>query len=236
LCPAENIYHQILTGNNDMNRVLVTGANRGIGLELCRQLSTRGDEVIAVCRQSNTELEALNIRVIEGIDVTDDESAWTLSSRLAGQPLDWLINNAGILSVQSLENLDFDEMQQQFSVNTLGPLRISSALLPNLSAGSKIGIITSRMGSVEDNTSGGYYGYRMSKAAVNMVGMSLSRDLKDRGIAVALLHPGMVATEMTGRQGVSPEHAASGLIARMDELELDTTGTFWHAEGERLPW
>jgi NAD(P)-dependent dehydrogenase (short-subunit alcohol dehydrogenase family) len=92
------------------------------------------------------------------------------------------------------------------------------------------------MGSIDDNTSGGYYGYRMSKAAVNMAGMSLSRDLKDRGIAVALLHPGMVATEMTGGQGVPVEQAASGLIARMDELELSSTGTFWHAEGERLPW
>ena len=219
-----------------MNRVLVTGANRGIGLELCRQLSARGDEPVAVCRQSNATLEALNIRVIEGIDVAVADAARTLSSRLENQPLDWLINNAGILAVDSLDNLDYDGMEQQFRVNTLGPLRITSALLPNLPAGSKVGIVTSRMGSIEDNTSGGYYGYRMSKAAVNIAGMSLSRDLKDRGVAVALLHPGMVATEMTGRQGVPPEHSASGLIARMDELELGSTGTFWHAEGQRLPW
>jgi NAD(P)-dependent dehydrogenase (short-subunit alcohol dehydrogenase family) len=219
-----------------MNRVLITGTNRGIGLQLCAQLSARGDKVIAVCRQSNAELEALDVRVIEGIDVAEDESARTLSSRLEGQPLDWLINNAGILSSQSLENLDFDEMERQFRVNTLGPLRVTSALLPNLSTGSKVGIITSRMGSIEDNTSGGYYGYRMSKVAVNMAGMSLSHDLKGRGIAVALLHPGMVATEMTRGQGVSTEHSAQGLIARMDELELGSTGTFWHADGERLPW
>lgn len=219
-----------------MNRVLVTGANRGIGLELCRQLSARGDELIAVCRRTSTDLEELNIRVIEGIDVADAESAWTLSNRLANHPLDWLINNAGILSADSLDELDFDGMEQQFRVNTLGPLRITSALLPNLSAGSKIGIVTSRMGSIDDNTSGGYYGYRMSKAAVNMAGMSLSRDLKDRGIAVALLHPGMVATEMTGGQGIPTQQSASGLIARLDELELSSTGTFWHAEGERLPW
>ena len=218
-----------------MNRVLVTGANRGIGLELCRQLSARGDEPVAVCRQSSAALEALNIRVIEGIDVAVADAARVLSSRLEDLPLDWLINNAGILAVDSLDNLDFEGMEQQFRVNTLGPLRITSALLPNLSAGSKVGIVTSRMGSIDDNTSGGYYGYRMSKAAVNMAGMSLSRDLKDRGIAVAL-HPGMVATEMTGGQGVPVEQAASGLIARMDELELGSTGTFWHAEGERLPW
>ena len=219
-----------------MNRVLVTGANRGIGLELCRQLSARGDEPVAVCRRSSAALEALNIRVIEGIDVAVAGGASALSSRLENLPLDWLINNAGILAVDSLDNLDFEGMERQFRVNTLGPLRITSALLPNLPAGSKVGIVTSRMGSIEDNTSGGYYGYRMSKAAVNIAGASLSHDLKDRGVAVALLHPGMVATEMTGRQGVPPEQAASGLIARMDELELGSTGTFWHAEGERLPW
>ena len=219
-----------------MNRVLVTGANRGIGLEICRQLAARGDEPVAVCRESNSALDALNISVIEGIDVTVADAASALSSSLAGLPLDWVINNAGVLAADSLDDLDFEGMEWQFKVNTLGPLRITSALLPNLSAGSKVGIVTSRMGSVEDNTSGGYYGYRMSKAAVNIAGMSLSCDLKDRGIAVALLHPGMVATEMTGRQGIPPEQAASGLIARMDELELGSTGTFWHANGERLPW
>ena len=219
-----------------MNRVLVTGANRGIGLELCRQLSARGDEPVAVCRQSSAALEALNIRVIEGIDVAVAEGASALSSQLENLPLDWLINNAGILAVDSLDNLDFEGMERQFRVNTLGPLRITSALLPNLPAGSKVGIVTSRMGSIEDNTSGGYYGYRMSKAAVNIAGASLSHDLKDRGVAVALLHPGMVATEMTGGQGVPTEHSASGLIARMDELELSSTGAFWHAEGQRLPW
>jgi len=219
-----------------MNRVLVTGANRGIGLELCRQLVARGDELIAVCRKNSDALTALNVQVIEGIDVSNTELVRDLSLKLGQLALDWVINNAGILSVESLSTLDFDAMERQFRVNALGPLRITSALLPNLSAGSKVAIVTSRMGSIEDNTSGGYYGYRMSKAAVNMAGMSLSRDLKARGIAVALLHPGMVATEMTGQQGIAPEHAAAGLIARMDELDLDSSGAFWHAEGERLPW
>lgn len=219
-----------------MNRILVTGANRGIGLELCRQLVVRGEEVIAVCRSSSDSLRTLNVRVIDGIDVSSGESVTGLSSQLAGEQLDWLVNNAGILSVESLADLEFEAIERQFSVNALGPLRVSSALLPNLSAGSKIGIVTSRMGSIGDNTSGGYYGYRMSKAAVNMVGMNLARDLQEQGIAVALLHPGMVATEMTGRQGIAPEQAAAGLLARMDELDMSSTGTFWHAEGERLPW
>ncbi len=219
-----------------MNKVLITGANRGIGLELCRQLSQRGDDVIAVCRQSCDALQALNVRVIAGIDVSSADCVDTLRAELDDAKLDWLLNNAGILSTESLANLDFEAMEQQFRVNALAPLRVSAALLPNLTSGAKIGIVTSRMGSVEDNTSGGYYGYRMSKAAVNMAGMSLARDLQTRGIAVALLHPGMVATEMTGGQGVPPSQAASGLIARMDELDMPSSGSFWHAEGERLPW
>ena len=219
-----------------MNKVLITGANRGIGLELCRQLSIRGDEIVAICRQASSELRSLNLRIIEGVDVNDSDSINALSDQLDGLKLDWLINNAGILSVESLDSLDFEAMERQFKVNSLGPLRVTAALLPNLAPGSKIGIITSRMGSVTDNTSGGYYGYRMSKAAVNMVGMSLARDLKERHIAVALLHPGMVATDMTGGQRVTPEHSASGLIQRMDALDIESTGSFWHAEGEQLPW
>lgn len=219
-----------------MTKVLVTGANRGIGLELCRQLAARGDEVIAVCRKASKELTALDVRVLDGVDVTDAAGVGSMQSRLGSEKLDWLINNAGILSVETLDSLDFDAMERQFRVNSLGPLRVTAALTGNLPAGAKVGIVTSRMGSVEDNTSGKYYGYRMSKAAVNMAGMSLARDLKDKGIAVALLHPGMVATEMTGGQGVSPEHSASGLIQRMDELDIGKTGTFWHAEGQPLPW
>ncbi len=219
-----------------MSRILITGANRGIGLELCRQLVSRGDDVIAVCRTSSEKLQSLNLRVIEGIDVCSDQSISSLQTQLGAEKLDWLINNAGILSVERLDSLDFAAMEQQFRVNTLGPLRMTSTLLQNLPSGSKVGIITSRMGSIEDNTSGGYYGYRMSKAAVNMAGMSLARDLKERRIAVALLHPGMVATDMTGGSGVPAEYSAAGLIQRMDGLDLATTGSFWHAEGERLPW
>jgi NAD(P)-dependent dehydrogenase (short-subunit alcohol dehydrogenase family) len=219
-----------------LKKILITGANRGIGLELCRQLADRGDEVIAVCREAGKQLSALNLRVIEGVDVSNTESVRGLQNQAGIDGLDWLINNAGILSVESLESLDFEAMERQFRVNALGPLRVTAALLPKLGPGSKVGIITSRMGSVEDNTSGGYYGYRMSKAAVNMAGMSLARDLEERRIAVALLHPGMVATDMTGGRGVTAEHSAGGLIERMDALTMTDSGSFWHAEGERLPW
>lgn len=217
-------------------KVLVTGANRGIGLELCRQLAARGEHVIAVCRRANDDLRALDVRVIEGVDVGSDESVDQLRNQLATENLDWLINNAGILSVESLDSLDFGAMEQQFRINALGPLRVTAALLPNLLRGAKVGIITSRMGSIDDNTSGSHYGYRMSKAAVNMAGMSLARDLKESGIAVSLIHPGMVATDMTGGRGVSPVQSAGGIIDRMEALDISDTGSFWHAQGERLPW
>lgn len=219
-----------------MNKVLITGANRGIGLELSKQLTARGDLVIAVCRKASDELRYLGVRVIDDVDVSSGESVGSLRDLLEGEPLDWLINNAGILSVERLDSLDFQAMERQFKVNSLGPLRITAALRANLAEGAKVGIVTSRMGSIEDNTSGGYYGYRMSKAAVNMAGMSLARDLRDQGVAVALLHPGMVATDMTGGQGVPAEQSAAGLIQRMDELDITTSGSFWHAQGERLPY
>jgi len=219
-----------------MSKILVTGANRGIGLELCRQLVGRGDRVIAVCRKGSAELQALKVRVIENIDVCSAESIDLLKDQLGDEKLDWLINNAGMLAVETLDSLDFDTIEQQFRVNAMGPLRVTAALANNLSDGSRVGIITSRMGSIDDNTSGSYYGYRMSKAAVNMAGASLAHDLKERGIAVALLHPGMVATGMTGGQGIPPAESASGLIQRMDELEISQSGSFWHANGEHLPW
>jgi NAD(P)-dependent dehydrogenase (short-subunit alcohol dehydrogenase family) len=152
--------------------------------------------------------------------------------------VDLLINNAGILrSTGSLPELDARGIRDQFEVNALGPLLLTSALLPSLESGSKVALITSRMGSVEDNGSGGSYGYRMSKAALNMAGKSMAVDLKGRGVAVAILHPGMVRTEMIGNHGqVEPIDAARGLLARIDALTMETSGSFWHANGERLPW
>jgi NAD(P)-dependent dehydrogenase (short-subunit alcohol dehydrogenase family) len=219
-----------------MKTCLVTGAARGIGLELCRQLQQRGEKVVAVCRRASAELRALDCRVVEGVEVTDEAAIAGLAAQLAGERIDVLVNNAGILSRDSLNDLDFDGMRRQFEVNALGPLRVTRALLPNLDAGSKVAIITSRMGSIADNGSGGYYGYRMSKAAVNMAGVSLARDLRGRGIAVLLLHPGMVATEMTGKHGIPVQESAANLIARIDSLGLEQSGSFHHADGQPLPW
>ena len=224
-----------------MSTSLVTGANRGIGLELARQLAARGDDVIAACRSSSDELDALGVRVETGVDVGDEDSVRSFADRLGDTKIDLLINNAGILRVESLEDLDAQSLREQFEVNAIGPLRLTSALLPRLHSGSKVVLITSRMGSIGDNGSGGAYGYRMSKAALNMAGVSLARDLKKREIAVGILHPGMVATDMTKRFGhgpsmQKPDDTARMLIARIDELDLARTGSFRHANGEDLPW
>jgi NAD(P)-dependent dehydrogenase (short-subunit alcohol dehydrogenase family) len=219
-----------------MATVLITGCNRGIGLQLCTQYSARGDDVIAVVRSSNPELDALPVRVIKGVDVGDGACMSVLKDAIGDQGIDILLNNAGILRGDSLESLDYDAMEEQFRINTLGPLRVTEALLPNLGSGSKLAIVSSRVGSIEDNTSGGHYGYRASKTAVNQIGTNLKHDLAPRGISVALLHPGLVATEMTGGQGITPKESAQGLIKRIDDLNSENSGGFWHAEGYPLPW
>jgi NAD(P)-dependent dehydrogenase (short-subunit alcohol dehydrogenase family) len=193
--------------------------------------------VLAACRAKSAELSALRVEIVEGVDVASADGARTLARAVGERKIDLLINNAGILAEESLAELDFDSIERQFMVNALGPLRVTEALLPRLGRGAKLGLITSRMGSIEDNGSGGYYGYRMSKAALNAAGKSLAIDLKPRGVAVAILHPGFVRTEMTAMHGsVAPEEAARGLLARLDDLTLAESGGFWHMNGERLPW
>lgn len=220
-----------------MATALITGANRGIGLALCRLLAARGDRVIAACRSSSPGLDSLGVQIETGLDVTSDEAVAALDQRLGDTELDLLVNNAGIMTHESLDDLDFSRIRRQLEVNSLGPLRLTAALLDRLRTGAKIAFITSRMSSLADNTSGGDYGYRMSKAALNMVAVSLARDLAARHLAVAVLHPGWVRTNMTGGQGqLDPEESAAGLLARIDALTEATSGGFWHVNGDRLPW
>ena len=219
-----------------MGRIAITGANRGIGLELARQLSARGDEVIALVRRPSDALQDLGVEIIEGLDMSADDLS-AASDALGDRTLDVLLNNAGVLQRTSLDDLDLEAVRWQFEVNALGPLKITSALASHLIEGSKVAHVTSRMGSVADNSSGSHYGYRMSKAALNMASKSMSVDLAGRGIAVCVLHPGYVRTDMTGHNGLIDTHeSAAGLIARIDELNLETSGGFWHQNGERLPW
>lgn len=220
-----------------MKHVVITGANRGIGLELARLYQNKGWRVTGVCRETSPDLEAVAAQVIENIDVASEEAIQQLTVALQDQTIDLLINNAGVLRDESLGAIDFDSMRQQMEINAFAPLRVTEALLPNLQTGSKIANITSRMGSIGDNDSGGRYGYRASKAAFNAIGRSLANDLKDRGIAVAQLHPGFVKTRMVNFGGIiSPEESAAGLAERIEALNLDNTGSFWHSNGEELPW
>ncbi|MFO1392266.1 MAG: SDR family oxidoreductase [Steroidobacteraceae bacterium] len=223
-----------------MSTALITGAAGGIGRELARQLAERGTTVIAVCRKPSAALSELPVRVEAGIDIATDAGCAALAARLAGVSLDLVIHNAGVLSQESLDKIDdaaIARIRRQFEVNALAPLRLTALLAPQFARGSKLVLITSRMGSMEDNTSGGYYGYRMSKAALNAAGRSMAQDLAPRGVAVVMLHPGFVQTPMTGGRGdVDAATAARNLIARIDELTPAASGNFVHANGSALPW
>lgn len=217
--------------------VVITGANRGVGLALAEHYQQEGRKVIGVCRQTSDELERVADKVIEGIDVTQDDDIARLSAALAGHTIDLLINNAGLLRDDVLGDIEIDSLRQQMEINAYAPLRVSEALLPLMKKGSKIANITSRMGSLADNDSGGRYGYRASKAALNAFGKSLAIDLKPRGIAVAQLHPGYVKTRMVNFGGhISPQESATGIAACIKALNLENSGGFWHSNGEQLPW
>lgn len=192
--------------------------------------------MIAVCRTASAELQGCGVEIIDAVDVSDGVSIHRLAKTLEGRSIDILLNNAGILRSERFGQIDYAQMMQQYAVNALGPLRVTEALAGNLSKDSKVIIISSRVGSIDDNSSGGNYGYRASKTAVNQIGTNLMHELRPQGIAVALLHPGLVATEMTGSRGIPAAESAGGLIQRIDALTLETSGGFWHAEGYRLPW
>ena len=221
-----------------MSTFLITGSNRGIGLELCKQLIERGDAVIATCRKASSELKNLGVRIEEDVDISSEDSINNLRQKLLGVELDCLINNAGIYEFNSIDDLDQQSIIRQFVVNALSPLSFTRSLKSLLKNSSKIAFITSRMGSIGDNSSGSSYGYRMSKVALSMAAKSLSRDLLKEEIYVAILHPGLVSTRMTGftKYGISTEESANGLIKRIDSLNKNNTGTFWHTNGEILPW
>lgn len=220
--------------------IVITGGNRGIGLELCKQFIAKGDTVTALCRNSSPELDALGATVFTSVDVTDRTSVQLAKQKCNGKPVDILINNAGILSNESLDKLDDGAEARillQFRINSLAPLVVTSEFSDTLKIGSKVILMTSRMGSITDNEHGGQYGYRMSKAALNAAGKSLAIDFEERGIYVGILHPGWVQTDMTGYTGsLTPAQSVAGLIQQIEALDETRSGRFFHSNGNELPW
>ena len=223
--------------------IVITGANRGIGLALTKIFQQQGDTVYAVCRKTSPALTALSVNVIEHVDVATDEGINNLAKALSSVEIDVLVCSAGILRDESLSDLNIETIREQFEVNAIAPLRIVEALQKNISSGyagtscGKVAVITSRMGSITDNGSGGRYGYRMSKAALNIAAMSLSKDLLARNIAVGIYHPGYVQTDMVNNRGdITATEAATRLVGLMNELTMEETGVFKHSNGEILPW
>ena len=221
--------------------VLVTGADRGIGAALVRAYQARDDRAIAACLDEGRDLQADGFEIAPHVDVTDLNSLVALRDHLGATRLDILISNAGAFQADTFEHCDFAAMQRLYDINTLGPLRVVQALSPLMHTGSKLGILTSRVGSITDNTSGGMYGYRLSKCAANQLGVNLYHELKPRGIAVMLLHPGQVATAMTRDlralgEFITPEESAAGLIRQLDALNAGTPPEFRHTNGTLLPW
>jgi NAD(P)-dependent dehydrogenase (short-subunit alcohol dehydrogenase family) len=221
--------------------VLVTGANRGIGLEYARQLAAQGHTVIATVRDpaAATELRAITTRV-EALDVTDATSVAALARRLDGVAIDILVNNAGVggRDDNDLASVDFDDMRQTFEVNAFGPLRVSQALMPNLKLGQRKLIVnmSSQLGSIE-RSNGQMYAYRASKTALNQFSKILAVELGPQGFVVVALHPGWVRTDMGGANAtLSPEESVTGLVSLIGKLGPQDNGRFYDYQGKPIPW
>ena len=221
-----------------MNKnIVITGANRGIGLAMTKHFQAQGDNVFALCRQTSDELNTLQVNVIEHVDVATELGIKHMAATLAKVSIDVLVCNAGILRDESLNDLNLDTIREQFEINALAPLNVVASLQQQLQQGAKIALITSRMGSIADNSSGGRYGYRMSKAALNAAAMSLSHDLASKEIAVGIYHPGYVQTDMVNYGGdISASESAQRLVKLINQLNLNESGVFRHSNGEVLPW
>lgn len=222
--------------------VLITGANRGIGLALAESFQDNGYEVIGTARSPEKagELQALGVRV-EQLDVTDPASVSALARRLDGVPLDILVNNAGIKGHETgdLADLDIEKLHTTLDVNTLGPLRVIQALMPNVQAGNRkvFANISSMMGSMELNTWGCCLGYRASKSALNSITKTLSVNFKDEGLVFVTMHPGYVQTDMNNGQGnITTEQSAAGLFKVISDLSVDDNGKYYDWQGKELPW
>jgi len=231
-----------------MPNVLVTGANRGLGLEFARQYAAEGWQVFAACRSPNEAKDLRKITAGNGghvhllaLDVTDTTSVRSAAGALGGEAIDLLINNAGVGGprAERIGRLDYAAWARVLETNTLGPMRVTEAFVENVAKGreKKVVTITSGMGSIADNTSGGSYAYRSSKAAVNMVAKSLALDLAPRGIICIVMNPGWVRTDMGGPRGtLAPADSIRAMREVIAGLKAGDTGKFFNYNGKTYPW
>ena len=224
-----------------MGHVVIVGADRGIAAGLVREYNSRGDTLTAICLHDSEHWQSEGVQVVPHTDVTSDAAVQRMASQLGDTTIDVLIHVAGVGATDRWGQFDFDAMLSHYNLNALGPLRVVNALSENLAEGAKVGIVTSRMGSIGDNESGRMYSYRMSKAAANMLGVNLYHQFRPRNIFVMLLHPGTVASDMTkGAKNwdsfTTPEESAAGLARQLDALGPDTPPEFHHQDGTLLPW
>lgn len=227
-----------------MNSVLITGANRGIGLEFTRQYLARGENVIACARVPQQAAELLQLKSpqleIIALDVSREDSILALAGHLAGRSISLYINNAGVYGQkQDLDQVDPEEWLEVFRINTIAPLLLTRVLLPFMDQQSpgKMVYLSSKMGSIAENSSGSTYVYRSSKTALNQVVKSLSIDLTKEGFSVAALHPGWVRTDMGGPNGlIDTQTSVTGLMQVIDGLDQTTNGRFFNYDGSEIPW
>ena len=226
---------------SETGTVLITGANRGIGLALAQQYVDAGWDVIATARKpaAADDLRELKVRIVQ-LDVTDQASVDNMAEELSGVAIDVLINNAGILpDMDGIDEIDIATYTQVLEVNAIGPVRVTQALMPNLRAGSmkKIMNTTSGLGSITANRSGNYYGYRESKAALNMFTVTLARELDRDGFTIIGMNPGWVRTDMGGPTApVSPQQSAAGIRSVIAKVTPADTGTYWNFQGSQEIW
>lgn len=219
-----------------MSRVLITGAETGLGLALTRCFIDAGDDVAVLCRETSPELDALAPEIHQGVDVTNAAAVYRAAAEMGDADIDVLINNAGIMIEDDIDRIDIAAVRLQFEVNALAPLNVVLAFRRRMRRGSRVINISSRLGSVGDNASGDDYGYRMSKAAQNMLTRNLAIELGKEDIIVAAIHPGIVATGMTGGDGTPADEVAKDVKSLIGDLGADRSGTFLDRTGATIPW
>jgi NAD(P)-dependent dehydrogenase (short-subunit alcohol dehydrogenase family) len=239
-----------MTVSDRSRRILVTGAGRGLGLAFVRRWLEAGHLVFALARNTEKSQGLAKLQedfaaslLLSDCDVSDDASVQTAADNVGGEwnSLDILVNNAGVYGPKgdSIETVDLDEIRRVFEINSLGPLRVSRAFLHLVRNGRQPRIVhvTSLMGSIDDNTSGGSYPYRMSKTGLNMASRNLAHDLASDGIISAVIHPGWVRTEMGGEGApLEIEDSVGAMIETIESLDMERSGGFFDRNGERLPW